>query len=290
MIIKTETELNVARIFCNEPFSYFSISELVDKAGISRTWAYRVLGKFRRFDMLLENRKSYKFDFSNIICKRLKLFFDSEFITSLSLKERIINIADRIIYECKPVSIILVGSVAVEKERKTSDIDFLIISSKKSKKEVPLVKENVNMILMNIDEFEKRYFKGDDFIISSLSFGRIIYDREYFIGFYQKPLPAFSDEIIQEKLDYCRKLRDRVYALLRSDVDSARKELLNLLLQCARVILLKNRVIPPTKHEVADAVKEYNKELAEVLGHLMRDEKIGKKKMVEYLRVCEEII
>ena len=37
MIIKTEAELNVARVFCNEPFHYFTISELVR---ISRTWAY----------------------------------------------------------------------------------------------------------------------------------------------------------------------------------------------------------------------------------------------------------
>jgi len=150
MIIKTEAELNVARVFCNEPFHYFTISELVR---ISRTWAYKVLDKFKKFNMLIEDRKSYKFDFSNIICKRLKLFFDSEFIMSSKLKDKIANIAERIIYECKPVSIVLVGSVAVGKEKETSDIDFLVISSKR---DVPLLKENVNIILINKSEFEKK--------------------------------------------------------------------------------------------------------------------------------------
>jgi len=286
MIIKTEAELNVARVFCNEPFHYFSVSELVKKAGISRTWTYRILDKFKKFNMLIEDRKSYKFDFSNMICKRLKLFFDSEFIISSRLRDRIFNVAERIIYECKPVSVVLVGSVAVGKEKETSDIDFLVISSKR---DVPLLKENANVVLMNKSEFEKKYIKGDDFIISSLSFGKIIYDEEYFIRFYEKPLPIFSSEVIQEKIDYCRKLRNRIVHLARSDMDLAREELLNLALQCARIILLRNRIIPPTKHEIANVVRKYNKDVAKVLNDLMRDKRISKEKMIEYLRMCEGI-
>ena len=61
--------------------------------------------------MLIEDRKSYKFDFANMICRRLKLFFDSEFIMCSKLKDKIINVAERIIYECKHA--VLVGSVAV---------------------------------------------------------------------------------------------------------------------------------------------------------------------------------
>ncbi len=287
MIIKTEAELNVARMFCNEPFHYFSISEIAEKAGISRTWTYKVLNKFRKFNMLIEERKSYRFDFSNIICKRLKLFFDSEFILSSKLREKIVSVADRIIYECKPVSVVLVGSVAAGKERETSDIDFLVISGKR---EVPFFRENVNVVLMNMNDFEKKYLKGDDFVVSSLSFGKIIYDEECFIKFYEKPLPVFSNEVIQEKIDYCRNLRNRIVHLTRSDMDSAREELINLALQCARIILLRNRVVPPTKHEIAGFVRKYNSDIARVLDDLMKNKKIDRKKIVEYLRVCEEII
>jgi len=74
MIIKTEAELNVARTFCNEPFYYFSVSEIAEKAGISRTWVYKVIKKFKKFNMLIEEKKSYRFDFSNFLCKKLKLF------------------------------------------------------------------------------------------------------------------------------------------------------------------------------------------------------------------------
>jgi len=287
MIVKTEAELNVARAFCSEPFHYFSISKIAEKAGISRTWAYKVLNKFRKFNMLVEERKSYRFNFSNIICKRLKLFFDSEFITSSKLGERIVSIAERIIYECKPASIVLIGSVAVGKERETSDMDFLVITGKKH---VPLLKEDVNVILMSRSEFERKYLKGDDFIVSSLSFGKIVYDEEYFIKFYERPLPVFSSEVIQEKIDYCRKLRNRIVHLARSDVDSAKEELLNLALQCARIILLRNGIIPPTKHEIAHSIRKYNSDIAKILDNLMKNRKIDRKRIVEYLRVCEEII
>ena len=287
MIMRTEAELNVARTFCSEPFHYFSVSEIAERTGISRTWVYRVLKKLEKHDMLIEDGRRYKLDFSNVVCRRLKLFFDSEFVMSSKLGRRIIQIADRIVYKCKPVSVVLVGSVAVGKERETSDVDFLVISEEK---EVPLVREDVNIVLMSVSEFEERYLKGDDFIISSLSYGRIIYDKEYFIKFYEKPLPAFSSEVIQEKIDYCRRLRDRVVRLARSDVDLARKELLNLVLQCARIILLRNGVIPPTKHDIASVLRRYNEGLARILSDLMEGKKIDRKKIIEYLRLCEEVM
>jgi len=149
---------------------------------------------------------------------------------SSRLKDKIIDVGDRIIYECKPSSVVLVGSVAVGKEKDTSDMDFLVISSKK---QVPLLKENVNVVLMSKNEFEKKYLKGDDFVISSLSFGKIIYDKEYFVKFYEKPLPVFSSDVIQEKIDYCRKLRNRITHLAGSDVDSAKEELLRI---CEEII------------------------------------------------------
>jgi len=287
MIINTEAELSVARTFCNEPFRYFSVSEASRKAGISRTWTYRILDKFIKFNMVIEDRKTYRFDFSNIVCKKLKLFFDSEFVVSSKLGKKILSVADRIIYECKPVSVVLVGSVAAGKERKTSDIDFLVISDKK---EVPLLRENVNIILMNRNEFEKKYLRGDDFIVASLSFGRIIYDKEYFIKLYEKPLPAFSNEVIQQKIDYCRKLRERIVHLIRSDTDSAREEMLNLALQCARIILLKKKILPPTKHEIASAVKNHDKDIAKLLDNLMKNGRIDKKRIIEYLRICDKVI
>ncbi len=267
--------------------SHFIISlflSLLEKPKFQEHGLTRFLNKFKKFNMLIEDRKSYRFNFSSIICKRLKLFFDSEFIMFSKLKDKIVNIAERIIYECKPVSLVLIGSVAVRKEKEASDIDFLVISNKK---EVPLLKENVNIILMKKSEFEKKYLKGDDFIVSSLSFGKIIYDKEYLIKFYEKSLPVFSSEVIQEKIDYCKRLRNRIVHLARSDMNLAREELLNLALQCARIILLRSRIIPPTKHEIVSIVRKYDKSIAKVLDGLMRDKKISREKcsnILEYVR------
>ena len=54
--------------------------------------------------------------------------------------------------------------------------------------------------------------------------------------------------------------------------------------------MLRNKVIPPTKHEIASAVRKYNENIAKVLNNLMRNERISKEKMIEYLRICEEIV
>jgi len=40
--------------------------------------------------------------------------------------------------------------------------------------------ENVNIVIMTKREFEEKYIKGDDFVVSALAFGKILYDHEFF--------------------------------------------------------------------------------------------------------------
>jgi len=100
----------------------------------------------------------------------------------------------------------------------------------------------------------------------------------FFINFYEKPLPVFSQELIQEKIKYCEKLENRIYALLRSDTEMAREELLHLALQVARIILLKNRIIPGVKYDIPLQVKEFNEEISRLIRELIDGKKIGKEK------------
>ena len=58
----------------------------------------------------------------------------------------------------------------------------------------------------------------------------------------------------------CEKLRDRAYNLLRVETEKAREEVLNLALQCARVILLKKGTIPGVKREVVEVVEQIKSE------------------------------
>jgi len=288
MIIEEKSEIKVLRNFCNNPFEYFSIAEISKKIKISRNWIYKIMSKFEQFEILKKSEKRYKLDFSQLFCKRLKLLFDAEYLSSLdkNMKNSVFNIIHKIIFEIKPQSIVLVGSVALNKQKRESDIDFLVIAEKK---EIPYF-ENCNIVLLNEKEFKEKYLKGDDFIISALSFGKILYDTNIFIKFFENPLPVFSQELIQEKIKYCEKLEERIYILLKTDQKKAQVELLYIALQTARIILLRNRIVPKTKYEVGEQVAPFDKKLAEIIENLLKKERLTEEKMLKYVRVCMESI
>ncbi|MCD6093093.1 MAG: hypothetical protein J7J38_03700 [Candidatus Aenigmarchaeota archaeon] len=110
----------------------------------------------------------------------------------------------------------------------------------------------------------------------------LIYDTNMFIKFHENPLPIFSQEIIQEKIKYCEKLQERIYILLRTDEKEAKKELIYLALQTARIILLKNKIAPKTKHDIAEQVNQFNKKIARIIKELLRENKLSKEKILDY--------
>ncbi|MCD6466949.1 MAG: nucleotidyltransferase domain-containing protein [Methanomicrobia archaeon] len=288
MIIEEKSEIKVLKNFCNNPFEYFSILQMSKKVKISRNWMYKIMSKFEQFGILERSEKRYKLDFSHLFCKRLKLLFDAEYLSSLdeNMKNSVFDIAHKIIFEINPQSVVLVGSVAFNEQKKESDIDFLVIAEKK---EIPHF-ENCNIVLLSEKEFKEKYLKGDDFIISALSFGKILYDTNIFIKFFENPLPIFSQEIIQEKIKYCEKLEERIYTLLKTDQEKAQEELLYLALQTARIILLKNRVVPKTKYEIGEQVTPFDKKLAETIENLLKKKELTEEKMLEYVGLCIERI
>jgi predicted nucleotidyltransferase len=288
MIIEEKSEIKVLKNFCNNPFEYFSIPEMSKKVKISRNWMYKIMSKFEQFRILERSEKRYKLDFSHLFCKRLKLLFDAEYLSSLdeNMKNSVFDIVHKIIFEINPQSVVLVGSVAFNEQKKESDIDFLVIAEKK---EMPYF-ENCNIVLLSEKEFKEKYLKGDDFIISALSFGKIFYDTNIFIKFFENPLPIFSQELIQEKIKYCEKLEERIYTLLKIDQEKAQEELLYLALQTARIILLKNRIVPKTKYEVGEQVTPFDKKLAETIENLLKKKELTEEKMLEYVGLCMERI
>ncbi len=288
MILEKESEIKILRNFNNNPFSYFSIAEISKRIGISRNWVYKIIAKFEENNILSELGKKYKLDFSNLFCKKLKILFDSEYLICLNqkLRDNVFNIANKIIFELNPKSIVLVGSVALNKQKKESDTDFLVIGENKK---IPFFK-NCNLILFNEEELKEKYLKGDDFVISALLFGKIIYDNGVFIKSFESPLPIFSQEIIQEKIRYCERLEERIYVLLKTDEKKAKEELLYLALQVARIILLKNRIVPQTKYDIAGRVNQFDKKIAKIIRELLKSKKIGKERMLEYIKLCMGVI
>lgn len=288
MILEKESEVKVLRNFYEHIFDYLSIAEINKKTKISRNWIYKIIKKFEDSKVVLKFDKKYKLDFSNLFCKRLKLLFDSEDLNSLQdeLKNRVFNIANKIIFEANPESIILVGSVALQKQKLESDIDFLVIGKNKK---IPYF-EKCNIVMLDDKEFKEKYLKGDEFIISALLFGKIISDKDFFIKFFESPLPILSQEIIQEKIKYCERLEERIYTLLKTDEKKAKEELLYFVLQIARIILLKNQIIPKTKYDLAEQIMTFNKKIAQIIKEVLKKKKLSKDKILNYIKICAEIL
>jgi len=70
--------------------------------------------------------------------------------------------------------------------------------------------------------------------------------------------------------------------LLRTDEKEAKKELIYLALQTARIILLKNKIAPKTKHDIAEQVNQFNKKIARIIKELLRENKLSKEKILDY--------
>lgn len=285
MILEKESEIRILRNFYENPFEYFSIAEISEKTGISRNWVYKVMGKLGMSGILSESGKRYKLDFSNVFCKRLKLLFDADFLQSQEdgTAKRIFAIADKIRFEAGPLSIVLVGSAAAQKMEKGSDLDFMVVGGNKGN--IPVF-ENANVVAVSESELTGKYVKGDDFIISALVFGKIIYDREYAVKFLESPLPIFSQELVQEKIKYCETLEERIYSLLKIDEREAKKELLYLALQAGRIVLLRKGIVPKTKHDIAMQVKPHEKELADIILRLLEGKKMSAKGVLDRTKKC----
>lgn len=288
MMIEKESELKVLRNFYDHLFDYFSIIEINQKTGLSRNWIYQIINRWEKFGILDKSGKKYKLNFANLFCQKLKLLFDAEYLNGLEpkLKNHILNMANKIIFEIKPQSLILVGSTALGRQKKESDLDFLAIGSNKA---IPQL-ENCNIIVLDETEFKERYAKGDDFILSALLFGKIIFDNNIFINFLKSHLPIFSEELVQEKIKYCEKLKERIYTLLKTDEKKAKEELIYLALQTARIILLKNKIIPKTKYDLAEQIYHFEKNLSKIIKELLQKEKINKEKILDDMKICSGLV
>ena len=96
--------------------------------------------------------------------------------------------------------------------------------------------------------------------------------------------------MIQEKIRYCENLEERVYALLKTDEEKAGEELLYLALQAARIILLKNKIVPKTKHDIASQVSFFDRKLGKIIKKLLGGRKLKKEEILGYVEICREVI
>lgn len=285
MIIE-DAKIKVLRILCENWFKILKINEIMKYSGLGRTWVYKVLKELEQKELIKKVHKTYAINMDNIFCQNLKQTLDLEklyLLDKLVLNE-ILSIINSMKFKLGKnlESILLVGSTARFKRVKGSDIDFLVITSKKDL-EIES-KLEINLIFLTPRGFNEKYLAGDDFIVTSLAYGLILYDTGFISNFLRKPLPFPTNEELQRKKEFIRKLLERVYKLMEiNDLENANNELKFIITQVARIKILREGEIPKSRMELPEQIK--NKFIKQTL------EKTSSKKLTktQILDVCEKI-
>jgi|GEM_PF-1788683 len=280
-------KIKILRIFLENWFKELSIKELVKKSGLGRTWIYKNLNEFIKCGLVKKKNKLYSLDKNNLLVLNLKQTFDLEKLYTINneiLKE-ILSVFDYFKLQMGKslLSFLIVGSTARLKRMPKSDVDFLIISTKKEFDIEPKIETNV--ILLQPNEFEKKYIDCDDFVLTSLAYGLILYDNNFIVNFLKKPLPFPTTEQIEIKKELIRKNTERIYKLIEiNDLKNANNELKNFVTQSARIKIIENGEIPLSRSELAGQLK--NNYIKKIITAIIKGYEFKKD---EILEICEKI-
>jgi len=284
MIIE-KANVKILRVFAENWFRTLSIEEIAIFSNLGRTWVYKTLSNLKKYTLIIERNKRYCLNMENNLSISLKQAFDIEKIymsdkkTCTSILSLLNHIKLKLGNDLR--SVLVIGSTARMKRWGESDIDFTVVAKGK----LELVKPDINIILLLPEEFEKKYMECDEFIITSLAYGLLLYDTDFIISFLRKPLPFPSSEKIEEKKEFVRKTLERIYTLLEiNDIEQANKELKNILTLLARIEILKRKEIPKCRLELIEQTED--KFLSECLRKLLNGKMFSKNKI---LGICEKI-
>jgi predicted nucleotidyltransferase len=284
MIIE-KANVKILRVFAENWFRALDIEEIAKLSNLGRTWTYKTLNNLKKYTLIIERNKRYLLNMENNLCMSLKQAFDIERVYMLDEKisTNILSLLNHIKLKLGNdlSSILLIGSTARMKTWEESDIDFIVVAKGK----LEIAKPDINIILLSQEEFEKKYMECDEFVLTSLAYGLLLYDTNFIINFLRKPLPFPTSEKIEEKKEFVRKTLERTYTLLEiNDMEQANKELKNILTLLARVEILGRKEIPKSRLELIQQTKD--KFLSESLGKLLKGKVFSKNKVLE---ICERI-
>ncbi len=273
MIISNYSELRMMELLIKKWYESYSVYELSGQAGMTAPTAYKVIKKLLQKKIIVKEKSRIKVDFNNLISCNFKLFSDSDRLYQLNEKIvlRIINIFDimRSEYGNEMLAFLVIGSAATGELHEESDIDLLLLVSKRKEIEYEkrgLLKfEKINIIEMEKKEFEEQYLSSNDFIIGALMNGMVLFDSGFIRFFLTRPLPKPSHEIIIQKKERLDKMKKRLLLLLKDrDYKNLINEFKSYLIEKARIILLQKGIIPSSKVDIINRIRKIEKSLYEL--------------------------
>jgi len=263
-----------------KPYKEFYLNELSKnlKIGLGRTKT--ILDDFASLNILKRrkdgNRIFFKLNENNLLALEVIKFANLNALTKLNddFRYSITNFSNKCenILGNNLVSIVVFGSVAKDRANKYSDIDILVVIKEQLKEKIKRQLHEKFSDILDIfskvaeekifteKEFLERYDYGDDFLINIMKDGIIIFDRNFYTKFLIKGLPQITKKSIQIKLDVVKERLDYLLEEYKKNPEIVASELGVVSNPLSRAILLVGNILPLSKHEIANQlknVKEY---------------------------------
>lgn len=163
--------------------------EIAAAVGLSHVKAHTALKELNRHDVVQMRRAGksifYRLNRKNVLAKKIVTpLFEAE----AKLQNAIAEVLSRHLKHPAPKSVVLFGSFASDRARPDSDIDVMIVASKK--KDIPFLEEGLRRaevdmtadfgnhlapLVMDETEFRRRFKKRDSLVTTIVRAGKVIW-------------------------------------------------------------------------------------------------------------------
>lgn len=292
MILDSQAKIEVLRVLSGHVFDHLSITEIIHKTNLGKTWCYKSVKELQDVGIVARKNNLYSLNMENLLSLDIfkALSVEKIYLLPEEIRKKVLDIYQKIRLEFKDslAAALLIGSTARLTRTSRSDIDFLIIANPLQKWEITS-DEEFNLIVLSKEDLEQKYLECDDFVISALQNGILLFDTNYLIDFFKKPLPFPSQQKIVEKKIAIRGLVSRVYDFIKiDDTENALLDLKHALSQAARIILLDAGKIPRSRAELPHQLDPLDPWLANKIRRILDHRTLNKKQILDICQNLEE--
>jgi predicted nucleotidyltransferase len=261
----SKTQLGILESLSIKWYDFLSISEISIFSKVPESSIYRSIKTLKEKNIIIELDARYKINFSNDIGWAIKKLVDAYRLNNLphDIKNKIINIREKAgLFFGNDIKMLFVfGSSASLELKEESDIDFLIVLSKKTKenflKFLTTDDRNFNFIEYDIKEFNDAYNDGDDFLISVLKNHILLQGDEHIHFLMKRGLPTVSKKVIHDREIQLNNLKIKIDELFFQDQPIVCDKIKEYIKLKVRIMLMKKDIIPLSNKNLFDLMKQY---------------------------------
>lgn len=290
-IFKGERQMEIFQVFAENWFSSFTPKEFADRFGFNYDTVKRALPELEKARLLQKEKDAYCVSKTRL-CRNFKMFYDLyKILNHLPENKRelildIYNLAEPFVSSC-----VVFGSTASLSHTEKSDIDILLIAKSENMDEMKknvqtrrILGANANTIFLGEEQFERDYLDADDFVISTLSSNLVVYDDGFFGIYLGRGLPEPSEKAMAKKREQLQITKNKLDdAMEIGDLEAAYSQMMDYLLNSARIKLWQSGTVPTDKTNIIEKIKTIDENLYGLIMQLLKNPKKSVKRIYEGL-------